>query len=390
MAVYAALNDAVFDRMARLSGGRDCGNLEETCRSFAAPCRICGALRPKLPGTTGQSNVIRSAKPGRKKAVNSGSECVMRQLFALSVLVVANVLLILPFGIVPIGSASAADECLAKPNAPASAGTHWYFRTDRAAKRKCWFLGEVGHKARTNAEQVASPANAPAKPPKARASAGGEEPKASTVERNAQTTGFTPSSFEPAAVEAAGKGSRQTTALAGDADQPGSLERYQPVIKVANSTELSKVDEGDDLPLVWPPLAPAERAEPAAAQPAAAQPVAAGPVAAKPAAAAQASASSMTLAIIFVLIASGLTAAFFAARAVLGYIKGLRLDRPLARPADWSPTSMPQVAASTFGREPRRADTGRAQRVLRNPLRELEEPLRRLAETSGARPRQSA
>src|SRR5690606_38616192 len=35
----------------------------------------------------------------------------------------------------------AEDDCIAKPNAPAPAGQHWWYRTDRATKRKCWFLG---------------------------------------------------------------------------------------------------------------------------------------------------------------------------------------------------------------------------------------------------------
>lgn len=41
----------------------------------------------------------------------------------------------------PGAPARAADECLVKPNAPAPSGQHWWYRTDRAAKRKCWFLG---------------------------------------------------------------------------------------------------------------------------------------------------------------------------------------------------------------------------------------------------------
>lgn len=37
--------------------------------------------------------------------------------------------------------ALAADDCVAKPNSAAPSGQHWWYRTDRAAKRKCWFLG---------------------------------------------------------------------------------------------------------------------------------------------------------------------------------------------------------------------------------------------------------
>jgi hypothetical protein len=34
-----------------------------------------------------------------------------------------------------------AAPCNAKPNSPATEGQHWYYRTDRAFGRKCWFLG---------------------------------------------------------------------------------------------------------------------------------------------------------------------------------------------------------------------------------------------------------
>src|SRR5512143_911469 len=33
-----------------------------------------------------------------------------------------------------------ADDCLAAPNSAAPAGSHWYYYTDPARHRKCWFL----------------------------------------------------------------------------------------------------------------------------------------------------------------------------------------------------------------------------------------------------------
>lgn len=33
-----------------------------------------------------------------------------------------------------------ADDCLTAPNSPAPAGSHWYFRTDRAKQHNCWYL----------------------------------------------------------------------------------------------------------------------------------------------------------------------------------------------------------------------------------------------------------
>jgi hypothetical protein len=34
-----------------------------------------------------------------------------------------------------------APPCIATPNAPPPQGEHWYYRTDRATKRQCWYLG---------------------------------------------------------------------------------------------------------------------------------------------------------------------------------------------------------------------------------------------------------
>ncbi|KIZ47567.1 MULTISPECIES: hypothetical protein [Rhodopseudomonas] len=42
--------------------------------------------------------------------------------------------------------ALAADECLAKPNAPAPQGSHWYYRTDRTQNRKCWYVRGIDEK----------------------------------------------------------------------------------------------------------------------------------------------------------------------------------------------------------------------------------------------------
>src|SRR3569833_2738002 len=44
--------------------------------------------------------------------------------------------------IVQFYPASAADACLAKPKGVAPSGQHWYYRSDRATKRQCWYLGD--------------------------------------------------------------------------------------------------------------------------------------------------------------------------------------------------------------------------------------------------------
>jgi hypothetical protein len=55
------------------------------------------------------------------------------------------------------GAEPAGDNCIAKPNSGAPQGSHWYYRVDRAANRRCWFLGPEGLKVR----QTESPKRLP-------------------------------------------------------------------------------------------------------------------------------------------------------------------------------------------------------------------------------------
>jgi hypothetical protein len=65
-------------------------------------------------------------------------------------------------------TAARAEECLAGPKGPAPQGSHWYYRVDRAAKRNCWYVREVGPKAAqsSTAATIASPGAASADPAK--------------------------------------------------------------------------------------------------------------------------------------------------------------------------------------------------------------------------------
>jgi hypothetical protein len=49
-----------------------------------------------------------------------------------------------------------ADDCLAQPNSSASAGTRWYYHTDRATQRKCWYLRASDQPAQEPAAQTTS------------------------------------------------------------------------------------------------------------------------------------------------------------------------------------------------------------------------------------------
>jgi hypothetical protein len=50
-------------------------------------------------------------------------------------------------------SARAQDTCLTAPDAPAPAGTHWYYRTDQATQRKCWYTRPQDQAAQPQSEQ---------------------------------------------------------------------------------------------------------------------------------------------------------------------------------------------------------------------------------------------
>lgn len=73
-----------------------------------------------------------------------------------------------------VQSASAADECLAKPKAGAP-GKHWFYRIDRATKRQCWYVRD-GDQAQveSSATRKTAARNEPAKLSSAAANAHAE------------------------------------------------------------------------------------------------------------------------------------------------------------------------------------------------------------------------
>jgi hypothetical protein len=60
---------------------------------------------------------------------------------------------------VPTNTARA-DDCLTAPNSPAPAGSHWYFRPDRAKQRNCWYLHAPDQPRQPAAAQAKSNATA--------------------------------------------------------------------------------------------------------------------------------------------------------------------------------------------------------------------------------------
>lgn len=72
-----------------------------------------------------------------------------------------------------------AEECIAKPNAPAPQGEHWYYRIDHANNRQCWRLGPEGLRVQKSAPQIEKPV----------APAAAVQPPEPARPRRAETTG---------------------------------------------------------------------------------------------------------------------------------------------------------------------------------------------------------
>ena len=58
-----------------------------------------------------------------------------------------------------------ADDCLAEPNSPAPAGSHWYYHMDRTTQRKCWYIRATDQPVQPAAAQATSdPTSVPPAP----------------------------------------------------------------------------------------------------------------------------------------------------------------------------------------------------------------------------------
>jgi hypothetical protein len=84
----------------------------------------------------------------------------------VSILAGANFGAVAENGTKPADNSKSADNCLSGPKGAAPAGSHWYYRLDRATKRQCWYVGEAKSKAaraapRGSAQSTQAADNAP-------------------------------------------------------------------------------------------------------------------------------------------------------------------------------------------------------------------------------------
>jgi hypothetical protein len=159
----------------------------------------------------------------------------------VSTITVASLAAVL--SVVPTGEA--AEECVAKPTSTAPRGSHWYYRLERGTGRRCWYLGAEGEKVQAR-QSTSSPRRTPLRP----AGEGDAEP------RPAERTTVAADNPAPP-LQWAGMGAAGVAAIGYGAPRPptSSIEGPAPV------------EDVDDMPPVWPPLAPEQSTASAASSP---------------------------------------------------------------------------------------------------------------------------
>jgi hypothetical protein len=160
-----------------------------------------------------------------------------------------------------VQASRAADDCLAKPNATAPQGSHWYYRVDRTTHRQCWFLGPEVGKLRPHARQGASPVRP--RPSKVSAQPAPQAP-AQAITSEATGDGPLPAKALPVEITLGQAKPPEDDSTAGVAPWlaiPTSTLAIPPGLVSMRDNyaeERSPTDSEDEMPLIWPILSPAE------------------------------------------------------------------------------------------------------------------------------------
>jgi hypothetical protein len=146
----------------------------------------------------------------------------------------------------------AVDECKTKPDSSAPVGSHWYYRVNRADQRHCWYLGPEGAKVRSQAREGASRVSRPTGTAPAR-------------EDSPETTQAMPPPMEPAQRTTAESASvavaKDLAASSSDVPKTPDLVVQEPATLSNRDTEDHQATEAhEEMPLIWPVLAEADRA----------------------------------------------------------------------------------------------------------------------------------
>jgi hypothetical protein len=157
-----------------------------------------------------------------------------------------------------VGWASRADDCITQPGAAPPQGSHWYYHSDRANNRQCWYLAAESAKVRPQTRQAPSPVSQNPKP-NARS-----QQSADAVPLYVSMSAK-PAPAQPASVEmTVGRlGVDENESMTVSARQWSSL----PAPAVANEPDListtrgSAADQSNETPSISPVLPPVEPLE---------------------------------------------------------------------------------------------------------------------------------
>lgn len=283
-------------------------------------------------------------------------------------------------------AAAAADECLSGPKGTAPDGSHWYYRTDRALKRKCWYLADevakasktVSSKPAPSAEKPAPRADKPMKPSVANARA-----ELATKTSEEEQAKLAETTWPPMTETTTADTSREAAPNTADTDgQPRQFtSRWPDPAAAANADDLQTKLASSQ----------AANAQTGATQQSAAPAVAPAP---QPATAKQSSEPSHFLGLLLSVIAGALALLAILGPMLLRYVRprqpDLR-DTSERRRAIWDSVDQGEQSIFTPTAEPTLRDT--FSRRLRNldepsrendPSREIEELLSRASKRSAA------
>ena len=128
--------------------------------------------------------------------------------------------------VLPNNPARAAGDCLAAPSSQPPPGSHWYYRSDRAKQRRCWYLAPEGERV-SHAKPVAQPAARPMASASEKPSSPAPRPEAALDPTQTLLQGITYGAPGEAAPSVAPQPDHQAVAAA--AREPGETSTVQYV-----------------------------------------------------------------------------------------------------------------------------------------------------------------
>lgn len=156
------------------------------------------------------------------------------------------------------GAEPAGDDCIAKPNSVPPQGSHWYYRVDRTANRRCWFLGPEGLKPRYVEQAKRLPSVTPSVQPTLESRADVQPTLASRVEANASQSAAYVSSVS----QSTGLSDRGPTSLNDNAEEHTDSVSLKSDAAAERSNEAIATEQSPEVAVTKPEpaSAPAEDA----------------------------------------------------------------------------------------------------------------------------------